>query len=91
MNMENEMKFCQSCAMPLTDDASRGTEKDGSKSEDYCVYCYKDGAFLGDCTMEQMIDSCVEPCLEEHVYPDAATAKAEMMAFFPTLKRWKKA
>ena len=48
------MKFCQSCGMPLTEDVL-GTNADGSKNEDYCMYCYKDGKFLQDCTMEEMI------------------------------------
>lgn len=43
--------------MPLTED-NRGTEADGSRSEDYCIYCYKDGRFTQDMTMEQMIDFC---------------------------------
>lgn len=51
--------FCQSCGMPLTDESLLGTEKDGAKAHDYCIYCYKDGAFTSDCTMEQMIDFCV--------------------------------
>ena len=29
-----EMKFCQSCGMPLEDPKLCGTEKDGSKSEE---------------------------------------------------------
>lgn len=37
-----EQKFCQSCGMPLTDDY-KGTNADGSRSEDYGAYCYKDG------------------------------------------------
>lgn len=54
MNYEN-MKFCQSCAMPMSDEHF-GTEKDGSKSEDYCSYCYQDGEFTIDNSMEEMID-----------------------------------
>ena len=46
-----EQKFCQSCGMPLTDEIL-GTNADGSKNEDYCIYCYKDGKFLQDCTMD---------------------------------------
>ncbi|MBO6082186.1 MAG: zinc ribbon domain-containing protein, partial [Bacteroidales bacterium] len=42
--MNNDMKFCQSCGMPLTKDVF-GTNADGSKNEDYCMYCYKDGKF----------------------------------------------
>ena len=52
--MEKEMKFCQSCGMPLTDEVL-GTNADGSKNEDYCMYCYRDGKFLQDCTMEEMV------------------------------------
>ena len=37
--------------MPLTDDVL-GINADGSKNEDYCMYCYKDGKFLQDCTMD---------------------------------------
>ena len=54
IKMNKEMKFCQSCGMPLTEDVL-GTNTDGSKNEDYCMYCYKDGKFLQDCTMEEMI------------------------------------
>lgn len=50
-------------------------------------YCYKDGAFTAECSMEQMI----KPCLREKFCPDADTACREMNRFFPTLKRWKKA
>ncbi|KAA6319565.1 hypothetical protein EZS27_030556 [termite gut metagenome] len=32
-----EQKFCQSCAMPLTDAALIGTNVDGSTNEDYWV------------------------------------------------------
>ena len=35
-----------------------GTEKDGSSNETYCCYCYKDGAFTSECTMEEMADFC---------------------------------
>ena len=54
-----EMKFCQSCGMPLSEDVL-GTNADGSKNEDYCMYCYKDGKFLQDCTMEEMIEHSVD-------------------------------
>ena len=54
-----KQKFCQSCGMPLTEDVL-GTNADGSKNEDYCMYCYKDGKFLQDCTMEEMIEHCAQ-------------------------------
>ena len=55
----DKVKFCQSCGMPLTDEVL-GTNADGSKNEDYCMYCYKDGKFLQDCTMEEMIEHCAQ-------------------------------
>ncbi|MDE6146321.1 MAG: zinc ribbon domain-containing protein, partial [Muribaculaceae bacterium] len=54
-----DMKFCQSCGMPLTNDVF-GTNADGTQNEDYCIYCYKDGKFAQDMTMEQMIDHCAQ-------------------------------
>ena len=57
-NME-KMRFCQSCGMPLTDEVL-GTNADGSKNEDYCMYCYRDGKFLQECTMEEMIEHCAQ-------------------------------
>ena len=84
-----EQTFCQSCAMPLSDDL-RGTEADGSPSPHYCKYCYDKGKFTQDMTMEEMIDSCASICVREGGYPDEETARREMMKFFPQLKRWKK-
>ena len=54
-----EQKFCQSCGMPLTNEVL-GTNADGSKNEEYCMYCYKDGKFLQDCTMDEMIEHCAQ-------------------------------
>ena len=38
-------KFCQSCGMPLRTPEVHGTCAAGEKSEDYCIYCYQNGAF----------------------------------------------
>ena len=54
-----EQKFCQSCGMPLTEEIL-GTNADGSKNEDYCQYCYKDGEFLQQMTMDEMIEHCAQ-------------------------------
>lgn len=50
-----EEKFCQSCGMPLTDEIT-GTCANGSASEDYCIYSYKDGNITVDLRMGQMIE-----------------------------------
>ena len=91
--MEQEMKFCQSCGMPLTNDLL-GTNADGSKNEDYCIYCYKDGAFTNDCTMDEMIELCsqfVDEVNKNMPRPMTKEEYKEMMkGYFPMLKRWKK-
>ncbi len=80
--------------MPLGKPEDFGTEKDGSPSEDYCVYCYKEGAFLQDCTMDEMIDHCVQFLGEFNKDSGKPFSKeeavAQMKAFFPRLKRWAK-
>lgn len=92
MDSNNEMKFCQSCGMPLTEEVL-GTNADGSKNEDYCIYCYKDGAFTGDFTMEQMVEHC-SMFVEEFNKNTGQNLTADqykdvLRQFYPTLKRWK--
>ena len=87
MNYEN-MKFCQSCVMPMSD-KDFGNEKDGSKSEDYCSYCYQDGEFTTDSSMEEMIDYSAPKAAEATgMSEEAARKMCEDM--FPHLKRWMK-
>ncbi len=85
----NNMKFCQSCAMPLESPELYGTNADGSKNEDYCSYCYKDGAFTSESTMDEMIETCVPFVSKGEPWPDEDTARKAMQEFFPQLKRWK--
>ncbi len=91
--MENEMKFCQSCGMPLNDE-NRGTNADGSKNDDYCMYCYQNGKFTNDCTMDEMIEFCAQFVDEVNKNMPKPMTKEEykdmMRQYFPMLKRWKK-
>jgi hypothetical protein len=87
--MENVI-FCQSCGMPIGTDELKGTNGDGSKNQDYCVYCYKDGKFTADITMRQMIDFCVKPMVEHNKGMTEEQARKMMDEFFPKLKRWAK-
>lgn len=85
-----EKRFCQSCGMPMGDtDELYGTEADGSKSMDYCFYCYANGAFTSVCTMEEMIECCIPPVLEANFQWKEEDARSMMQQWFPTLKRWK--
>ncbi|MBR3496362.1 MAG: zinc ribbon domain-containing protein [Prevotella sp.] len=88
-----DQRFCQSCGMPLTEDVL-GTNADGTKNEDYCMYCYKDGKFLQDCTMDEMIEHCSQFVDEVNKQMPKPMTKEEykqmMRGFFPMLKRWRK-
>ena len=87
-------QFCQSCGMPLTRNEDRGTDADGSINFDYCKYCYNDGQFLQNCTMEEMIEHCAQFIDEVNKnLPQPITVeeyKQMMQGFFPMLKRWRK-
>ena len=79
--------------MPLVE-GNIGTNSDGSKSEDYCGYCYKNGVFLQDFNMSQMIEFCIQ--FTDQINKETGwnltpqQAKAQMQQLFTTLKRWKK-
>jgi len=88
-----EQKICQSCAMPLTSPELFGSNADGSQNTDYCAYCYKDGAFVQDMKMDEMIEHCVQ-FLDKFNHDSGQKltreeAISQMQAFFPQLKRWK--
>lgn len=89
-----EMKFCQSCGMPLTKPEELGTNADGSLNEEYCTYCYQNGKFTQDYTMEEMIEHCAQFTEEFNKDSDRKITKEEAIAgmkeFFPMLKRWKR-
>ena len=84
--------FCQSCGMPLNSEIL-GTNADGSKNEEYCMYCHKDGAFTGDFTMEEMVQFCAQFVDEFNKNTGKNLNKEEykevLRKFYPTLKRWK--
>lgn len=84
-----EQKICQSCGMPLEDEKDFGKNSDGSRSADYCCYCFSNGSFVKDETLEEMIESCIPFRISEDC-PDAETARINMMSYMPNLKRWRK-
>ena len=82
--------ICQSCGMPMTKSTDYGTEKGGSKSTAYCCYCRTNGTFAQDCTMDEMIDFCLNCEEGQKLYSDREIARKQMQDYFPTLLRWKK-
>ena len=88
--MEN-VKECQSCAMPMKKAEDFGTEKGGGTSEDYCCHCYKDGEFTWHAaSLDEAVDGNVEFWEKEGDESDA-DLRARVKKEFSQLKRWKQA
>ena len=86
--MENQnVSYCQSCGMPLNNDVL-GTNSDGSKNNDYCIYCFKDVKFTAHLSMDEMIEFCIPHMVNANKDMTEEKARSMMKQFFPTLKRW---
>jgi len=82
--------FCQSCAMPLEKPNLFGTNADGTKSAEYCTYCFQNGKFTEPTiAMSQMIEKCVG-IMRQRKIMTVHQAKELMSRTIPMLKRWKK-
>ena len=82
------MQYCQSCAMPLTEEFY-GTNADGMPNEEYCKYCFANGAFTApDMTMERMIEICVPYMVEQGM--EETNARHLLEEYLPKLKRWRR-
>lgn len=81
-------RICQSCAMPMENESVFGTNRDGSKNADYCIYCYKNGKFKDEVSMEQYIEMMIPFSAQANMTPEQMRHHCETV--FPTLKRWKK-
>ena len=84
--MEN-MSFCQSCSMPLDNPELLGTEKDGSKSHEYCKYCYQNGAFINPKMSLKEMTSLVITQMEKRNIDSKIIDMA--VSSLPNLKRWR--
>ena len=85
----DEKPRCQSCGMPLSADfGNYGTDEAGSPVSEYCMFCYKGGAFTNpNQTLDEMIASSVENMTGDLGMPlEQATQLANTV--IPSLKRW---
>ena len=80
--------YCQSCGMPFYKEEYHGTEADGSRAEDFCSWCYADGKYTTDETMDEMIEKNV-PYMSEGTGMSAEDAVSFMGALYPNLERWR--
>lgn len=79
--------ICQSCGMEMRN-CDFGKNADGSINMDYCKYCYPNGKFGKDETMEEMIESCIPFYVDER-FKTAEEAHTYLAKLYPNLKRWK--
>lgn len=78
--------FCQSCTMPIDDPSDRGTEKDGSKSIEYCKYCYQSGGFTdSNITFDQMRSIVTTQMNKMNLSPEIIQKSLDSLSH---LKRW---
>ena len=88
----NEM-ICQSCGMPMRADSDFGTNADGTPNHDYCTYCYQNGAFTRDVTIDEMLESNLK--FLDHWNAGTGNnftvdeARPILREFLSGLKRWK--
>ena len=77
---------CQSCGLPFTKDL-RGTLRDGTKTEDYCINCFEKGEFVDHSLSLHKLEVKLIEMAEVHneiTLEEAQTVIREL----PYLKRW---
>ncbi|MDR0660251.1 MAG: zinc ribbon domain-containing protein [Prevotellaceae bacterium] len=86
--------ICQSCGMPMKAAGEFGTNADLTQNTEYCVHCFRNGAFTRDVTMEEMMETNLKYIDEWNRSTGnnmtADEARPILREFLSTLKRWKK-
>lgn len=85
--LEMPEHYCESCGMYLTPDDC-GTDARGKKTDHYCKWCYEQGEYTYETTMEAMIEDCA-PRLTENTGMTLDEAVSLMGAVLPQLERWR--
>lgn len=80
--------YCQSCGMMFTGPGQRGHEADGSEAEDFCRWCYENGVYTYETSMDEMIEDCA-PRMAEAMGWTVDEAASLLGAVLPTLRRWR--
>jgi len=80
-------EICQSCGLPFTDE-SRGTNRDQTESEDYCINCFQDGNFVEpSLSLREMEVRHLEKAKKNEDLTLEEAQKA--IKILPTLQRWR--
>ena len=78
---------CQSCGLPLGKETDYGAEADGTKSEEYCTWCYPDGSFTGEESLDAFIEHSA-PYMAKAAGISEDEAVSYLAVVLPTLGRW---
>ncbi len=81
------VKICQSCSLPIDSDEYKGTNKDLSLSSEYCKYCYENGEFKDDRTLEEEIENLIPMYIDERDI-SVEEARRILTETLSKLKRW---
>lgn len=79
--------ICQCCGMPLKEDSLISREPDGSYNEDYCKWCYTDGAFVYQ-SKEALLDFLMKN-MPNPDHTDEETRRIQFDSYLSQLKHWK--
>ena len=79
--------ICQCCGMPLNEDGMISRELDGSFNEDYCKWCYTDGAFAYE-SKHGLIDYLISHMPNPENTPDEVR-RSQYNQYLSQLKHWK--
>ena len=78
--------ICQCCGMPLTEDEMISREPDGIFNDDYCKWCYTDGAFVYS-DKSALIDFMLGHMPNPENTPDEER-RAQFDGYLSQLKHW---
>jgi Fe-S cluster assembly ATPase SufC len=72
--------------MPLNKEEVKGTEKNGLKTDEYCKYCYENGAFKNpDMNLEDMKKNVQNQMKKMQLHENVIQKAVNIL---PALKRW---
>ena len=86
--LEMPEHYCQSCGMMFTEPGQTAHEADGSENPEFCRWCYENGHWTYETTMDEMIEECA-PRMAEAMGWSVDESASLLGAVLPTLKRWK--
>lgn len=86
--LEMPAEYCQSCGMMFNGPDQHGHESDGSEAAEYCRWCYENGRYTYETTMDDMIEECA-PRMAESMGWTVDESASLLGSVLPNLKRWR--